>query len=216
MKNIVIAASMLIALSGCAQQPHTPNFSFDGLVYQEIEGFDEVHVAPGFDISQYKSIMVEQGDVSFKPRWAREYNSGKAISQRIRDDDMIRIKKDLAQLMYDQFHDAVGKKSRFTLTETPGAETLLLKPGIINLDMTAPDIERNPATRTYVKSAGELTLYLEVFDSVSGNIVARIIDRKRDHEDVWFDWANRVTNAADARRAARQWTNSLANLFDKL
>ena len=38
MKNIVIAASMLIALSGCAQQPHTPNFSFDGLVYQEIEG----------------------------------------------------------------------------------------------------------------------------------------------------------------------------------
>lgn len=58
-------------------------------------------------------------------------------------------------------------------------DVLILHPAIIDLDITPPDIPVPGRSTTYVASAGAATLYLELYDSVSGEILARVVDRQR-------------------------------------
>ena len=70
--------------------------------------------------------------------------------------------------------------------------------------------------KTYVRSAGEATLYLEVYDAVSGEILGRFVDRKKDPEDAYFSWATRVGNQADAKRIFKRWAKKLRTKFDEV
>ena len=58
-------------------------------------------------------------------------------------------------------------------------------------------------------------MYLEMFDCVSGEILARIIDAKVVGDNMHVRWANRVTNTADAKRTIRQWAKRLRESYDK-
>jgi hypothetical protein len=65
-------------------------------------------------------------------------------------------------------------------------------------------------------SAGAATLYLELYDSVSGDIIGRAADRQaiRSASD-GISWRNRATNSADARRMFRRWANLLRSFLDQ-
>ena len=49
---------------------------------------------------------------------------------------------------------------------------MLLRPGIIHLDVTAPNTTRQGRSYSYAASAGSATLYLELYDSVNGESLA--------------------------------------------
>lgn len=54
------------------------------------------------------------------------------------------------------------------------------------------------AGRSYTlsESSGAMTLYPEVFDAVTGQILARAIDRERSRGTGRIQWQNSVTNRA--------------------
>jgi hypothetical protein len=71
-------------------------------------------------------------------------------------------------------------------------------------------------TRTYTASAGRMTLVMELRDSVSGELLARAVDRRSSRDtDVWTI-SNRMTNTAEARRAFRAWAAALRQGLDEL
>jgi hypothetical protein len=59
-----------------------------------------------------------------------------------------------------------------------------------------------------------MTLFLEAYDSASGEIIARVVDEKEDFDDMQLEWTNRATNMADANRYLRSWTKSLRESLD--
>ena len=67
----------------------------------------------------------------------------------------------------------------------------------------------------YVVSAGAATLYLEMYDSVSGEILARLIDRRNMQNYGHARWASSVTNRADATRMFRRWGSLLRQAMDE-
>ena len=69
--------------------------------------------------------------------------------------------------------------------------------------------------RTYVKESAEATLYLEVYDSVSGEILARIVDAQTVGNHSFAKLANRVTNRADAKRTMKKWAKTLRTKFEQ-
>jgi hypothetical protein len=88
-----------------------------------------------------------------------------------------------------------------------GSGVLIVQPAIVNLEITAPDTMA-PGAMTFSANAGQMTLYMQLHDGKTGDIIARIIDP----EAVGGDFAeirNSVTNMADADRVLRRWATIL-------
>jgi hypothetical protein len=69
-------------------------------------------------------------------------------------------------------------------------------------------------TRTFVTSAGEMTLYMELYDSMTGDILARVIDAKAAGNHGIAHMSSRVTNQADADRVLANWADTLRDRLD--
>jgi len=59
-------------------------------------------------------------------------------------------------------------------------------------------------------------MYIELYDSVSGEILARAIDRRADRSHGIMTWSNRATNRADAKRILRTWAGWLREGLDEV
>ena len=103
----------------------------------------------------------------------------------------------------------------YPVVEKAGEDVLLLRPAIINLDVNAPDTMQPGRSHTYVDSAGEMTLYIELYDSVTGDLIAKAMDRKVDRSSGYYTWANSATNRAAADRILKGWAEILINALDE-
>ena len=105
---------------------------------------------------------------------------------------------------------------RSTLWFSSPEASVVARPAIIDLEVTAPD---SKATRSYnfATSAGAATLYLELYDSVSGEILARVIDRKAaNYPGQLMRYSNKVTNRAAAREILAGWAGVLRERLDEV
>ena len=61
-----------------------------------------------------------------------------------------------------------------------------------------------------------MTLYVELYDSVTGDLIAKAMDRKADRSnDGFYTWTNRATNTAAADRILKGWAKILVDALDE-
>jgi hypothetical protein len=96
-----------------------------------------------------------------------------------------------------------------------GPDVLRVKASIVNLYVNAPDTMTAGRSRTYVVSAGEMTLIAELFDSESGAVLARVVDRQEARESQPMTLSSGMENAAEARAIASAWARILRDRLDK-
>jgi hypothetical protein len=94
-------------------------------------------------------------------------------------------------------------------------DVLVVRAAIIDLDVTAPDLRNSTTARSYVSDAGSATLYVELYDAMTGDILGRAADRRTagNRGSMTF-LANRVTNRSEARKMFRVWADRLVNFLD--
>ena len=109
----------------------------------------------------------------------RNWNPNRSPSQRLRQSEVERLKSTLA----NEF------RTVFSETLTRGGYQLV--------------------GRTYVANTGQMTLVAELRDSVTGQLLARVVDTVRGRRTGQFQLASSVRNMADARRALSQWADML-------
>ena len=128
------------------------------------------------------------------------------------------IRSKLGELCTEEFISVLTREPSYELiaNERAGEATLLLKPHIIDLDVAAPDVKSPSMTRTYTTESGEMTLFLEIADAVTGETLFRIGDRRRNLNAMRLQWSNSVTNAADARRVLNAWGEQFRQGLDRV
>ncbi len=189
----------------------------DGLTVIKSTRHTEKQIKDGVDWSEYTKYQITPVEVSFRKNWKRDYNiKRRDLSMQVTDEDMARMRESMAKIVYEEFDSALQEKGRLTKVDQADSNTLIFKPKIINLDVYAPDIGSPSISRAYIREAGRATLFLEVHDAVSGEILARWVDTREDPDRGYFDWANRITNAARARVVVRAWANRLVEGLDDL
>ena len=147
--------------------------------------------------------------VQFKQNWQHNYNMGQiGLVGTVTDKDAEAIKKSLAAEFRKIFTDVLTSEG-FEIVDEAGPDVLLLRPALLNVDVTAPDIRQTSRSRTYIRSAGEMTLYMELYDSATDTLLARVADPQTDPEGM-SKLANRTTNKAMADRILRSWAELLA------
>ena len=211
---ILSCALILVSTSTALADDATVNL-FDNLVPVKDAKVGMAYIDPKADFSVFKRVMILEPFVAFRSNWQRDQNRG-SRRNRVSTRDMERIKSDTANLLRDVFIEQLQADGGFEIVEEGGDDVLLIRPAIIDLDITAPDTMSAGRSRTFTASAGAATIYIELFDSVSGQIIGRAADRQtvRSRGGA-VTWSNRVTNSAEARRMFRGWADTLRAFLDQ-
>ncbi len=122
----------------------------------------------------------------------------------------------MAQVFREVFVEELDTEGDYQVVDEIGDDVMIIRPAIIDLDVTAPDTGGAGRSRTYTSSAGAATLYVELYDSVTGEILARAIDRKAGRGYGHLRWSNRVSNSAEAKRVLREWAGLLRQRLDEV
>ena len=213
-----IAAITLIifAPQAMADKDELPEITEDGLHLVPDSNLAVVYAEPGADLSQYNAVQLMDAYVAFKKNWRRNQNSRSANKLGVSNQDIENIKNNLATEFHQVFVEAL-EKGGYEVTTESGENVLLIRPAIINLDITAPDVDRASRNYSMTSSAGEMTMYLELYDSVTGDLIAKAIDRQVDKRkgSGFYTWTNSVTNRQAAMRILNGWADILVSALDE-
>jgi hypothetical protein len=213
--TLLISVIFILAMAAGGLQAadnKLPEVTVDGLHHVSDTELAIVYAKPDIDLGQYKRFYMADCHVAFKKNWRRDQNmTGSRI--RVTASDMEKIKSELAALFKDVFTETLVEGG-YELAAERADDVLIIKPAIINLDVNAPDTMSSSYTRTFSESAGEMTLYLELYDSVTDDLLAKALDRQYDRDTGSFEWRNSVTNRAAANRILKEWAKVLKEGLD--
>lgn len=205
---------MTLLISPVAVQAEEGTSSFENLVPVDDAQVAVAFIDPKADFSVFERVMILDTYVSFRSGWERDQRRG-TRGTRISSSDMERIKARVSELFNSVFIEALEADDGFEVVSEPDYDVLLVRAAIIDLDVTAPDAPAAGRSRTYVANSGAATLYIELYDSVSGQIIGRAFDRQSARNaNSMMRWTNRATNTADARRVFRGWAGQLRGFLD--
>jgi hypothetical protein len=203
--------SLLFTLSATAQDVSS---QFENLVAVGDPQVAVAYIDPNADFSVFKRVMVLDTYVAFRSGWERDQRRG-TRSARISTRDMDRIKSRVSELFNSVLIESLEANDGFEVVSEPDYDVLLVRAAIIDLDVTAPDTSSAGRSRTYTANSGAATLYIELFDSVSGQIIGRAFDRQSGRRaSSMMSWTSRASNTADARRVFRGWADNLRGFLE--
>jgi len=160
----------------------------------------------------FKRVAILEPFVAFRSNWQRDQNRSR--TRNITSRDMNRIKEDVATLFERVLTERL-EAGGYEVVDVAGEDVMLVRPAIIDLDITAPDTRTAGRSRTFTASAGAATVYIELFDSLSGDIIGRAADRQAVRRaGGMLTWSNSVTNTVEARRMMGGWADNLVAFLD--
>jgi hypothetical protein len=212
--GLLLSAVLLAVAPGLwAEEPATAqDLTFDNLVPVKDPKMAMAFIDPDADFSVFKSVAILEPTVSFRSNWQR--NQNRSRSRNISARDMDRIRADVATLFERVFTERL-EAAGYEVVDVAGDDVLVLRPAIIDLDITAPDTRSAGRNYTVTASTGAATLYIQLFDSLSGDIIGRAADRQAARSAGGrMTWSNSVTNTADARRMVGRWADRLVEFLE--
>jgi len=209
---VIMALIFSIATISPAFAKSKPEVDSEGMELVKKSKLATVYADPGADLSIYDRIWLQDATVSFKKNWQRDQN--RSYPLKVRNSDMLRIQEDVATLFMEVFTRELTENG-YQMVEEAGPDVLLVVPAIVNLDVVAPDIPTSTNTRAYSTRAGEMTLNLELYDSLTNDKIAKATDRKRDYDRGYAEWRTSVNNTAVARRMMTTWAQALTSALNE-
>jgi hypothetical protein len=207
---LVLALALPHAL--LAKEP-PPQVTTEGLELTKQTKQRLVYLRPGATFTQYDRVAILDCHVEFSKTWLRDYNNSVRGSQgRISQSDLERASTSLSA----QFKKIFGEeltKGGYQVVDTAAPDVLVLRPALINIAVSAPDLMTPGRSVTYAESAGQMTLYLELWDSSENTILARIVDAQSDPQ-MYGQRTSSVSNRAAADSILRSWAQELRKKLD--
>jgi len=197
-----------------AKKTELPQVTEEGLHLVPDSKLAIVYADPEADLGPYKRVQLIDTYVAFKKNWLRDQRSRSAQPLSVTTKDVERMKEKMAAEFQEVFAEVL-EAGGYPVVDEAGEDVLLLRPAIIDLDPNAPDTPRPGRSETYVNSAGEMTLYIELYDSVSGALLAKALDRKADRNATGvYTWSTSVSNRQASRRILTDWANVLLDALN--
>lgn len=210
--STMLTASLVSSATFAADE--LPERTDDGLVRQDARHLDVLYWRPGASLEPYRRVAILDPYVAFRKNWERDQNEDRRL-YRVTAEDMERIRDVLADEFREEFTRELEERGGYEIVDVAADDVLVLRPAIVNLDVAAPDIETPDARRSYTASAGSMTLYMELYDAATNELIGRAIDQREGMDTGGFQVTNSVTNRAEADRILRAWANTLREALDE-
>lgn len=185
-----------------------------GLQKISVKGLDLAYARPGVSLAAYKRVKLDPVEVEFDKSWDPA-KTGSRI--KLSSEEREKIRAAVAKLVEEEFAKALQKGDAYPIASESAPDVLRVKVSILNLYINAPSGSGAGRSRTYVSSAGQMTLLAELSDAASGQLLARVADRREANAGSArsMQLADRMLNDDAAREVASTWAQILRKALDK-
>jgi len=207
MKIIILVIGLLVGLSASARDKAPPAI-IDGLHLVPDTQLGLVYAEPNADLSVYDNLLLLDAQVAFKKNWRRDINQNKPYH--VTADEMQKIKANVSALFREIFTREL-QSAGFVLVSQLSPDTMIIRPAILDLNVNSPDIPSTRNTRNITESAGDMTLFLELRDSITGDVLVKAMDFQFDRSNITTFMLDRTRNERAARQLLTNWAQVLVN-----
>lgn len=204
----LLGLGLLILVTGAQAADQVPQTTPEGMTLVKQTRTRVVYAMPGATLEAYSKVALLDCYVAFEKNWQRDQNRSATFDRRVSTSDMERIKADLAEEFRRVFTEQLTEAGH-EVVDKAGPDVLVVRPAIVDLKVTAPDVRTAGFSRVIVDSAGQMTLFMELFDSETSAIIARVMDARADRGGLPVR-ADRGSNKMAADRILRSWADELA------
>ena len=217
--TVIVSATALafLALSSTVSVAQSPRaaleegMSHDGLEKIKVKGIDLAYSRPGASLAGYNKLIIDPVEVAFRKDWDPTRTGSRAkLDAKERES----IRSGVATIVQEEFAKEIGKGGTYQVVTEAGPDVLRLRASIADLYVNAPDTMSPGRSRTYTVSAGEMTLVAELVDSESGQVIARVVDRRESQGTGMMTLTNSVVNRQEASIIASSWARILRKRLD--
>jgi hypothetical protein len=214
MKRVVFLLAALLAMNAAAASGTELEraMASGGLRKISLKGVDMAYARPGASLVSYSRVMLDPIDVAFHKDW-KPTRSGSNI--KVSAQERENIATGVAKVVYEEFVKQLQTDNGYQVVTEPGPDVLRVKAKIVDLYVNAPDTASAGRSRSYTVSAGEMTIFAELYDAQTGELLARVADRRVARGTGRLTLTNSVVNADEARSAAVSWARILRVALDK-
>jgi hypothetical protein len=171
-KTTVILLGFFGLMSACAPQPtipiDLPKTNFDGLEEVRSRYFSAAFVRPGVDFSDYRELLLSESELAFRTpdRAKQQFPLTPEQKNRFR------------QLLDAQFAKEFASSNSLKMTISAGPKALKLEVRVQNIVAMVPPRSVSGVGNIALQALAEATLVIEISDSESEEILARVYDRR--------------------------------------
>jgi len=214
MRGVLSALAGLVALTfvTAAFAGKLPEVSTDGLHLVKQNDFAAVYLKPGAKLGGYDKVAILQCFVAFSRNWQQNINEQEPLA--LSPQDYQQIKTKLAAEFMKVFAAQI-KAGGYPIVDDAAPDVLVLRPAIVNLQISNPDPMAGPGA-SISQSAGQMTLYLELYDSVTSDLLARVIDAEAaGNVGGTFGWQTASSNLTAADEILKKWSDTLVKYLEQ-
>ena len=211
----MIIRGLLLAtlLCACAPQPSVPvavpATDLDGLGKVSSKYFDAAFVRPGVDFNHYQELLVSGSELAFKTPDRAKQQFPLSTEQKDR----------FRHLLDEQFATELASLDNLRLTNAAGPNVLAVQVRVQDILATVPSqaVGRSGWGALSRRALGEATLVIELSESESGEILARVYDRRAiEGVAIAQDPSAPVTRWEDVEAMCKHWATTVRDRLDVL
>ncbi|MEO1201426.1 MAG: DUF3313 family protein [Pseudomonadota bacterium] len=191
---------LAIALGACATPPAggvPESLMAEGLESVSARRFDSVQVRPDTDFSPYNAVMLAEPII--------EYSDPDPARQEVPLDQT--RKAEFADYIAELFSSELASMVSPELVTESGPGVIELAVSLVDITATVPPRSAGPAGRVSIalRAVGDVTLVIDLSDSESGELLARVVDRKAVDGVAIAKQGELVTRWEDVEAIAKRW-----------
>jgi uncharacterized protein DUF3313 len=196
----IVALAAFCCLASAASGQTSP--ASDGLVQVKPRQMELAWLRPGTDFRPYTKVIIDKTQVAFQPTWLKDYNLNTNVGHQVSQAQAAQILA-AAQTNFDDIFGDAFRKAGYEVVTTTGPDVLRVNSGLLDLEITAPNPDSGLQT-TWIITAGEAALIVEVRDTVTNALLGRVADR-RETQDLGRRMASTALNLSDFRLLFTHW-----------
>jgi hypothetical protein len=158
-------------------------------------------------------VIIGTTQVAFLPNWLRDYNLNADLDSKISQAQANQIMA-AAQTNFDEIFRDAFRKAGYEVVTAPGPDVLRVNSAILDLDVNAPGGQSAFQT-TWIITAGQAALIVEVRDSATNALLGRVADR-RETQNLGRQIASNATNLYDFRLLFQHWAGICTTALGEL
>ena len=209
LRILALLALYWLASAAYAQAAASP----DGLVPVKPRQMELAWLRPGADFRPYTKVMIDRTQVALQPGWLKDYNLNAPLNK-VSPDDVARILA-AAQTNFDQIFTDTVRKAGYEVVTTTGPDVLRVNSGILDLMLNAPKGDNSGPGTTWMITAGQAALIVEVRDTVSNALLGRVADREMTQQ-LGRQLASTTTTLYDFRLLFEHWAGVCVKALGEL
>jgi hypothetical protein len=191
------------------QTPDSP----DGLVKVTARRMELAWLRPGADFRPYTKVIVGTTQVAFQPNWMKDYNLNASLGNWVSQEQANQIMA-AAQTNFDDIFRDAFRKAGYEVVTALGPDVLQVNSAIVDLDVNAP-LGQSTGQTTWIITAGQAALIVEVRDSTTHALLGRVADR-RATQDMGRQIATSATTLYDFRLLFNLWAGICVNALGEV